>query len=61
MALRTFFLILRFIFSNTMDVYETPGKFGSYLSMTRHPGPTDFNKLAVCLRFEILIIMCINK
>ena len=45
-----------------MDVYETPGKFGSYLSMTRHPGPTDFNELTVCLRFESLIIMCIiNK
>ena len=61
MAFRTLVLIMRLIFSSTMDVYETPGKFGSYLSMTRHPGPTDFNELAVCLRFERFIIMCIIR
>ena len=61
MGFRTFVLIMRLIFSSTMDVYETPGKFGSYLSMTRHPGPTDFNELAVCLRFERFIIMCIIR
>ena len=33
-----------------LDVYQTPGKLGHYLRMTKHPGKDNFEELSVCLR-----------
>ena len=33
-----------------LDVYQTPGKWGHYLRMTKYPGKNDFEELSVCLR-----------
>ena len=34
-----------------LDVYQTPGKWGHYLRMTKNPGKNDFEELSVCLRY----------
>ena len=46
-------VIVSIFLCDSMDVYQTPGTTGSYLSMTRHPGPTDFNEISVCLRYAM--------
>ena len=37
--------------SQYLDVYQTPGKLGHYLRMTKYPGKNDFEELSVCLRY----------
>ena len=39
--------------SQNIDVYEFPGLENNILEMTRHPGQTDMEEIAVCLRFKI--------
>ena len=36
-----------------LDVYQTPGKWGHYLRMTKNPGRNDFEELSVCLRYTV--------
>ena len=36
-----------------LDVYQTPGKWGHYLRMTKNPGKNDFEELSVCLRYTV--------
>ena len=39
-------------YSQNIDVYEFPGLENNILEMTRHPGQTDFEEIAVCLRLS---------
>lgn len=47
-----FFLVLYVckVTCKIIDVYSSPGNFGDYLKMTKHPGKTDYSEISVCLR-----------
>ena len=54
--------LLELKFSQYLDVYQTPGKLGHYLTMTRYPGKIDFEELSVCLRYttqeDVYVLSC---
>ena len=44
----------------SLDVYQTPGKWGHYLRMTNNPGKREFEELSVCLRYFYIQDVLIN-